>query len=114
VICPFCRHPSFLLGDLQHGEFDSIQSQQRAVAGEFMSYCTRVEDCRDCLFVRYCGCGCRGNALSTSGSLFGLDPYCEFYKSYFWFLIASLIRFPNSPRNLCAQKPPAGFRWNKT
>lgn len=39
-------------------------------------------ECRDCAYFLHCGCGCRGQSVSTGNSLYGIDPdRCAFFRN---------------------------------
>jgi len=100
VACPFCPSPDFDLGNLSTVSLKDALKLKAKRAKNLVSIADSVAICKGCLFRDICNGGCRGNALNKYGTLDTPDPYCGFYRRFFTYIIATLERFPGSPRNL--------------
>ena len=41
----------------------------------------RNQKCKECEYLRYCGCGCRGNSVAAHNDLYGIDTgRCDFFR----------------------------------
>lgn len=77
--CPLMHRPDMYLGRLP---CDSL-SKIRRLGKNAVPDVARVPGCFRCDVAYFCGGGCRANALAQGGTVFSVDPYCEFYRGAF-------------------------------
>jgi len=59
-----------------------------------------IRRCRNCPLKYICGGGCRGLAYQVYQDILSPDPNCTLHKELLVRLMAEVINYPNSPRNL--------------
>ncbi|MCR4402861.1 MAG: radical SAM protein [Firmicutes bacterium] len=77
--CPLMHRPDMYLGRLPDDSLSKMRRSGRNVVPDV----TRVPGCSRCDVAYFCGGGCRANALAQGGTVFSVDPYCEFYRAAF-------------------------------
>jgi len=74
------------------------------------SFLERTPECRECVYLRMCGGGCRANAYNESGSIMGRDPAaCAFFKEGWAKRVVDTMR-TTCPEATCAQRDDELFR----
>ena len=113
----FIHNQDLFLGNLSDGQGLEGRFMKSRLVGDMANrIVSRLPECRDCLWGHFCEGGCALAAQSVSGTLDAPDPFCEFYRGIYPFLIQHLYQRPEMAGYLfkgavtChVSPPPAGI-----
>jgi radical SAM protein with 4Fe4S-binding SPASM domain len=91
----FIHDPDLFLGNLSDAEgLEGRFMKSRLVGAMANRIVSRLPECQNCLWRHFCGGGCALAAHSISGTIDLPDPFCEFYRGIYPFLVQYLYQRP--------------------
>jgi uncharacterized protein len=96
-----CAHhvqrPELRLGNIFDPEPLHLYVMKNRLIAEMRLYRTvhNIPECRQCLWRHLCTGGCSLDTYIATGSLYHPEPFCEFYRQYYPFLLGFVRRRPD-------------------
>lgn len=75
--------PNYICGNIRNSSLENIwESSKMRHFKDLKISDLKIEKCNSCEMLKFCGAGCRGNAMLANNGLYGVDPeICNLFES---------------------------------